>query len=92
MIKSFKHKGLSQFYSENCRKSLNTKDLPKITRILDRLSASLVAKDMNIPGWDFHELKGDRKGVYTVSVRKNWKITFRFQNGEATEINLEDYH
>jgi proteic killer suppression protein len=52
----------------------------------------LNAKDMDIPGWDLDELKGERKGVWSVAVSQNWKITFRFENGEAQEVNLEDYH
>lgn len=55
-------------------------------------NAATAASDMNIPGWDFHELKGNRKGVWSVAVRQNWKITFRFINGEALDVNLEDYH
>lgn len=92
MIKSFKHKGLEQFFIKDIRKLLNAKDIPKISRILDRLDMALIPEDMNIPGWDFHELRGHRKGVYTVAVRKNWKITFCFYNGEVRDVNLEDYH
>ena len=92
MIKSFKHKGLSKFYIDNASYALNAKDLPKITQILDRLSEALIVKDMNIPGWDLHELKGDRKGVWSVYVRKNWRITFRFDKGHAYDVNWEDYH
>ena len=92
MIKNFKHKGLEQFFIKDNKKGLDAKDLSKITRILDRLDAAIVPKYMNIPGWDFHELKGNRKGIWSVAVRKNWKITFRFVNGEALDVNLEDYH
>jgi proteic killer suppression protein len=92
MIKNFKHKGLSQFFTHNSKKLLNAKDVPKITRILDRLDSAVVVKDMDIPGWDLHELKGIRKGVWSVAVRQNWKITFRFENSEALDVNLEDYH
>jgi proteic killer suppression protein len=92
MIKNFKHKGLEQFFTKNLHRLLNTKDLPKITRILDRLDSIMVIDDMNIPRWDLHELKGDRKGVWSVAVRKNWKITFRFENGDAYDVNFEDYH
>jgi proteic killer suppression protein len=66
--------------------------LSKINRILDRLDAATVVTDMNIPGWNFHGLKGNRKGEWSVAVRKNWKITFRFVDGEALDVNLEDYH
>lgn len=92
MIKNFRHKGLEQFFLKDNKKALNANDLAKITRILDRLDTASIIKDMDIPGWDLHELKGDRKGVWSVSVRKNWKITFRFFSGEAFDINLEDYH
>ena len=92
MIKNFKHKGLELFFTKDNRKLLDIRDLLKIGRILDRLDAALVVKDMNIPGWNLHELKGNRQNVWSVAVRKNWKITFRFENGEAYDINLEDYH
>jgi toxin HigB-1 len=92
MIKNFKHKGLEQFFTKNIRKHLDIKDLPRITRILDRLDTAVVVNDMNIPGWDLHELKGDRKGVWSVAVRKNWKITFSFEKGHAYDVNFEDYH
>lgn len=92
MIKSFKHKGLEQCFTKDRKKGLDARDLPKITRILDRLDAALVAKDMDIPGWRLHELKGNRKGEWSVTVRDNWRMTFRFENGEVLDVNLEDYH
>lgn len=92
MIKSFKHKGLEQFFTNDSKKQLDAKDLSKIERILDRLDAAKVVQDMNIPGWDLHELKGNRKGIWSVAVRKNWKITFGFENGHAYYVNWEDYH
>lgn len=92
MVKGFKHKGLEQLFIKDNRRFLDVKDVPKITRILDRLDAAIEAVDMNIPGWDFHELKDDRKDVWSVAVRKNWKITFRFEKGCAYDVNFEDYH
>jgi len=50
------------------------------------------AKDLDLPGYQFHSLKGDRKGSYAVSVSGNWRITFRFEAGDASDVNLEDYH
>jgi toxin HigB-1 len=92
MIKSFKHKGLALFFMKNNKKALDVRDLSKITRILDRLDVAVIAKDMDIPGWDLHELKGVRKGTWSVAVRKNWKITFCLLNGEVFDVNFEDYH
>ena len=92
MIKNFKHKGLALFFTQGNKKLLNARDLPKITRVLDRLDSAMVVQDMNIPGWDFHELKGSRRGVWSVAIQKNWKVTFCFDRGVASDVNLEDYH
>jgi toxin HigB-1 len=92
MIKNFKHKGLEQFFTENIKRFLDARDLAKIERILDRLDHAIELKDMNIPGWNLHQLIGNKKDIWSVSVRKNWKITFRFKDGEAYDVNLEDYH
>ena len=92
MIKSFKHKGLEQYFIKDIKKLLDAKDLPKIERILDILDVAIIVKDMDIPGWNLHELKGNRKGTWSVAVRANWKITFRFEKGNAHDVSLEDYH
>ena len=47
---------------------------------------------MNLPGYKFHGLKGERKGVYAVSVSGNWRITFEFEGEDAINVVLEDYH
>lgn len=49
-------------------------------------------QDMNLPGFDFHRLKGNRKGIYAVSVSGNWRLTFRFEAEHASDVDLEDYH
>ncbi len=49
-------------------------------------------EDMNIPGFKFHQLSGDRKGTYAVTVTGNWRITFRFDGEDAIDVDLEDYH
>ena len=73
-------------------RGVNAQHSVRIRRLLDRLDVVPVAEDMNITGWDFHELKGKRKGVYAVKVSGNWRITFRFEAGDAWDVNLEDYH
>lgn len=60
--------------------------------ILDRLDVVATVGDMNLPGLAFHALKGDRRGEFAVSVTGNWRITFRFSDGDAYDVNLEDYH
>lgn len=61
-------------------------------RLLDRLDAATKPEDMNVPGFDFHQLKGKRKGTYAVSVSGNWRITFQFVEGDAVKVTLKDYH
>lgn len=92
MIKTFKHKGLKQYFTKDDKKLLDARDLAKIDRILDRLDTAITVKDMDIPGWNLHELKGVRKGDWSVTVRANWRITFRFEDGDVVNVNLEDYH
>jgi Plasmid maintenance system killer protein len=60
--------------------------------MLDRLEASTRPEDMDLPGFGFHKLTGNRKGTCSVSVSGNWRITFEFEDGDATSVNLEDYH
>ncbi len=92
MIITFDHKGLEGFFAKGSYKAIPAQYSVRIERILDRLDAIVVPEDMNLPGYKFHELKGRRKGVYSVSVSGNWRITFRFDGDNAIEVDLEDYH
>ena len=92
MIKTFSHRGIERFFRDDSMRGVNAQHSARIRRLLDRLDVVPVAEDMNITGWDFHELKGKRKGVYAVKVSGNWCITFRFEAGDAWDVNLEDYH
>ena len=92
MIITFNHKGLEGFFVKGSYKAIPAQYAARIERVLDRLDAMVVPEDMNLPGYKFHELKGRRKGVYSVSVSGNWRITFRFDGDNAIEVDLEDYH
>jgi proteic killer suppression protein len=92
VIRSFRHKGLERFFTKSERRGIDAKQAERIRRILDRLDAAVRPEDLNLPGYKFHGLKGDRKGVYSVWVSGNWRITFRFEAGDAVYVNLEDYH
>ncbi len=92
MITTFNHKGLEGFFIKGSYKAIPAQYSVRIERILDRSDAIVVPEDMNLPGYKFHELKGKRKGVYSVSVSGNWRITFRFDGDNAIEVDLEDYH
>ena len=92
MIESFKHKGLERYFTEEDKRSIPAQSAKRIERMLDRLDASIKADDMDLPGYKFHALKGDRAGEYAVSVTGNVRITYRFDGQHATAVNLEDYH
>lgn len=92
MIRSFRHRGLEAFYAKDDRRRIPSDRIDRIQRLLDRLETAQIPQDMNLPGFDFHPLKGNRKGTYAVSVSGNWRLTFRFEAPHAFDVDLEDYH
>ena len=92
MIKSFRHKGLEEFFQTGNKKGIQPEHAPKLGRILDKLDASITPLDMNLPGYSLNELKGNEKGIWAVSVNGNWRVTFRFEDGDAHVVDYRDYH
>ena len=92
MVKSFRHRGLKRLYERGDRSRINPHYVGKIELILADLDASETLEHMRRPGYRLHELKGDMKGLYAVDVSGNWRIIFRFEDGEASDIDLIDYH
>ena len=87
MIKSFRHKGLEDFFYDNSRKGIQAQHAQKLADILDRLDAAKEVKDMNFPGSDLHQLKGEMKGLWSIKVSGNWRVVFSFTEGNADSIN-----
>lgn len=92
MIKTFIHKGLKKLFEDDDRSNIQPEYTEKLLDILDRLDAAVEIQDMRYPGSKLHQLQGNRKGVYSVTVSKNWRVTFVFQDGDAYDVNYEDYH
>jgi toxin HigB-1 len=92
MIKTWLHKGLKDFFETGSKKGIPPELAQRIRIRLDALDAATVITDLNLPGFNLHELKGKRKGTWSVWVGGNWRITFRFVAGDAYDVNLEDYH
>ena len=92
MIKEFLHKGLERFFLTGSKAGIQNQHAARLRLILGRLQASTNPTDMNLPGLKLHELKGRRKGVWSVSVSKNWRITFKFEGPDELDVNYEDYH
>jgi len=64
----------------------------RVNLILARLNTAPTLEAMNVHSYHLHELKGNRKGTWSVTVRANWRITFRFEMGDVYDVNFEDYH
>ena len=92
MIVSFQHKGLKLFYQKDDSSKLPAVQVGKIRLILTRLDAATHPEIMRVPGYKFHELSGDRKGTYAVTVTGNYRITFSFVGEDVVDVNYEDYH
>lgn len=92
MIKTFRHKGLRQLFETGRSRGVSADLVRRAVRQLDLLNAAASAQDMNLPGYRLHELKGARRGTWSITVSGNWRITFTFAGGDAYDVDLEDYH
>jgi toxin HigB-1 len=92
MIQTFKSKALQNLFRENFNKGVPVNLEKKIRIRLEVIDSALMVDDIKLPGYDLHELKGDRKGTWSIKVSGNWRITFKFEDGDAYDVNLEDYH
>jgi proteic killer suppression protein len=92
MIRSFIHKGLEQFFLTGSKAGIQPQHAAKIRLILAQLQQARTIDDLRIPTLRLHELKGEWKGVWSVTVQANWRITFRFAESDAEIVNYEDYH
>jgi proteic killer suppression protein len=92
MIESFKHKGLRQLFEDDNARGVNAKHLRKIKQILAVLDAAETVEALQLPTFRLHPLKGDLKGNWAITVRANWRIVFRFEDGKVFDVDLVDYH
>ena len=92
MIKSFKHKGLEKFYASGNTQGIQAKHSKKLRMQLAALDTAHTIEDIDIPGYRLHQLKGSLKGLWSITVNANWRITFEFTDGNVYIVNYEDYH
>jgi proteic killer suppression protein len=92
MIRSFRSKALRQFFETGDARRLSVQNPARVGRILRALDDSERPEDMNLPGFRFHGLKGQDRGRYAVDASGNWRITFGWQEADAIDVDLEDYH
>jgi len=87
-----RHKGLRALHERDDRARLPPQLVPRLRRILFRLQEATHPGSADAPGFRLHPLKGDRAGQWSVRVSANWRVVFRFQDGEVVDVDLIDYH
>ena len=92
MIKSFRHKGLKKLFETGRSSGVNPQQSDRLRKILALLETSETIDDIDLPGLGLHSLKGNREGTFSVKVSGNWRVTFKFENGDVWDVHYEDYH
>ena len=92
MIRSFRHRGLKRLYERDDRSGIRPDLVDAIQEILTVLDAAAAPNELGLPGYRLHPLKGNLKGFWSVWVRANWRIIFRFADADAFDVELIDYH
>ena len=92
MIESFRHRGLKALYDGRTDRWVAPEHVQRLRDILAALENSRGSEGMNLPGFRLHELRGRLKGHHAVSVSRNWRVTFRFLDGSAVDVDYVDYH
>ncbi len=92
MIRSFKHRGLKRLYESGDRSGVRADLAETVERILTILDSATTPQALNMPRYRLHPLKGNRKGLWSVTVRANWRVVFRFEGTDALDVELIDYH
>ncbi len=92
MIRSFHHRGLRRLYERDDSSSIGANILNRVTTALADLDDANKPSDIDLPGYRLHRLRGDRTGLWSMTISGNWRITFRFEDGDAYDVDLVDYH
>lgn len=92
MIRTFRHKGLEQFFLTGSRKGIQSEHARRLSLQLFTLNAARHPQAMNLPGWTLHSLTGQLKGHWAVEVSGNWRLTFTFEGDDAVLVDYQDYH
>ena len=92
MIKSFKHKGLQKFFETGSKAGIQAAHAARLSVQLGLLNEITDIKQMDMPGWRLHSLSGNLKNHWSITVNGNWRLTFKFENGDAEVVDYQDYH
>src|ERR1700757_1571436 len=92
VIQTVRHKGLKRLFVEDEVKGVRADQVEKLRNILAVLNRARIPGDMDLPSFRLHPLRGDLKGFWSVTVRANWRVIFRFEGGHAFDVDFTDYH
>jgi proteic killer suppression protein len=92
VIRGFRHRGLKRLYESGDPSRIDTALRGKVQRVLSALDAADSPHALDIPGFRLHRLKGNREGLWSVTVSGNWRVIFRFEDGDVLDVDLLDYH
>lgn len=92
VIASFRHKGLKRLFEQDDPKGVSADQVRKIKQILALLDIAETPADMDLATFRLHALKGELRGFWSITVRANWRIVFRLEKGEVSDVDLIDYH
>jgi proteic killer suppression protein len=92
VIRTFRHRALKRLFQDGDASKVRADQLKRISDVLAHLDTALHPADVDLPGYRLHPLKGDLKGYWSVSISGNWRIVFRFGDGDVFDVDLVDYH
>ena len=92
MIKNFLHRGAQRFFETGSTRGIRADWSRRLAARLALLDDAEQPTDMDVAGWELHELKGDRAGTWAVKLTGNFRVTFGFEDGDAVDVDVEDYH
>lgn len=93
-IESIRHKALRRYIESGKPRGLDAGVAERLRRMIAYLAAVDAADELHVPpNWGAHLLTGDRAGIWSLTVTKNWRMTFRIsKDGAIADLDLEDYH
>lgn len=92
MIRSFRHKGIENFFLTGSKAGIQPSHARKLNDQLTALNVASNPEQMRVPGWSLHLLKGSLAGYWAVTVNGNWRLTFSFEEEDAVFVDYRDYH
>ena len=92
MIKTIRHRGLKRLYEHDDASKVRADQVKRILDVLAHLDRALKPSDLDLPGYRLHPLKGALKRMWSVTISGNWRIIFRMEDGDASDVDLVDYH